>query len=196
MSMCEPNERNYKVCFLGPTAVGKTSIIHSYLNQELSSIDPTIAAISNEISIAFDMNIIKLSISDTAGQEAFRSITPIYYRNADCIVFVFDVTERQSLTDLKRYIQEVKDNMRMPMTVLVANKIDLTDGRVVSQEKIKKIKEKYEMTYFIETSAITKSNINELFELIAGYFAEESYHKVDSGISIDIEQKQASSSCC
>ena len=106
---------------------------------------------------------VKLQIWDTAGQERFRAITTSYYKGAQCIVIVYDLTDRDSFNHLKNWMADIdkfaKDGV---MKILVGNKADLDHKRVVSNEEGKDFAKAYQMEY-IETSAKDSSNIDSLF---------------------------------
>jgi small GTP-binding protein len=87
---------------------------------------------SRIIEIEHDTNV-KLQIWDTAGQEAFRSVTRSYYRGAICVILVYDITRRKSFTNIKKWLEDVKDyGYNKVLTVLIGNKSDLDDKRQVS----------------------------------------------------------------
>ncbi len=106
---------------------------------------------------------VKLQIWDTAGQERFRAITTSYYKGAQCIAIVFDLTERDSFDHLKNWMTDIdkfaKDGV---MKILVGNKADLDHKRTVSNEEGKHFAKVHQMEY-IETSAKDSSNIDCLF---------------------------------
>ena len=127
-----PNEnmvRDYKIIIIGDSLVGKTSIIQRYVNNQFQDQEPTIGVdyhkkvISLESSKMPDsfkgsmnddahldkiMENIKLSLHDTAGQERFRNVTRSYYRNADAVLIVYDITDANSFKSLKEWLNEIK----------------------------------------------------------------------------------------
>ena len=123
--------RSFKVTTLGDSGVGKSSIINYYTQ---GYFDPSV---SSTIGAAFktkrynidDRNTVTLELWDTAGQERFRSILPMYLRNADAIVLVFDVNNTLSLENLKtQWLPLIEDNKNRiaphAVKVIIANKID------------------------------------------------------------------------
>lgn len=104
-------------------------------------------------------NNVKLQIWDTAGQENFRSISRSYFRSAAGALLVYDVTCMISFQSLETWVQEVRYNANETITmVLVGNKCDMEDKRVISQEKGRAFAKEHGML-FIETSAISSSNV-------------------------------------
>ena len=98
-----------------------------------------------------------MQIWDTAGQERFRTLTASYYRGAQGIIIVFDVTDRETFENVRQWMQEIERFANENVCkVLVGNKCDLTDKRMVSKEEGDELAKTYGIPY-IETSA--KSNI-------------------------------------
>lgn len=113
-----------------------------------------------------------LSIGDTAGQERFRTITSAYYRGADGIIMVYDVTSQESFDHVEEWLSEV-DRYANENTakLLVGNKADLTESKQVTEEVAQRFAEKLGIS-FLETSAKTATNVDAAFltmskELIA-----------------------------
>lgn len=131
----------------------------------------------NSIGVDFKLkNIIsnnkkvKLQIWDTAGQERFKTITTSYYKGAQAIVIVYDVTDQDSFDHLKNWMSDIdKFAKEGIMKILVGNKVDLTEKRVISTEQGKDFARKYGIEY-IETSAKVANNIDELFQSAAKTF--------------------------
>lgn len=112
--------------------------------------------------------MIKLQIWDTAGQERFRTITSSYYRGAHGIIVVFDVTDQESFNNVKQWLNEIdryaNENVNK---LLVGNKCDLEDKRVVEQSTAQAFAEEIGIPY-IETSAKNATNVEEAFMTMAG----------------------------
>ncbi|KAM7499498.1 hypothetical protein LguiA_023912 [Lonicera macranthoides] len=110
-----------------------------------------------------DGKTIKLQIWDTAGQERFRTITSSYYRGAHGIIVVYDVTDQDSFNNVKQWLSEIdryaSENVNK---LLVGNKCDLTDKRVVSNETGKALADEIGIP-FMETSAKNATNVEQAF---------------------------------
>jgi len=127
----------------------------------------TAAAFLTQTVKRSDDNKVKLEIWDTAGQERYKSLAPMYYRNAHCAIVVYDITEKDSLENAKSWIRELQRHADSNIIiVLVGNKLDLADTREIPTEEGEKYAE-IEGLLFLETSAKTPTNITELFDTIA-----------------------------
>ena len=114
-------------------------------------------------SIEVDNKIIKLQIWDTAGQERFRTITTSYYKGAQGIVIVYDISDLNSFEHVKSWMNDIdKFAKEGVFKILVGNKSDLVDKRQVSKEKGKQLADSYGIP-FLETSAKNNENIEKLF---------------------------------
>jgi small GTP-binding protein len=103
-----------------------------------------------------------LQLWDTGGQERYKSLIPAYLKNTNCAVFIFDVTSRDSFTNLKNWIKIFEDNRpEDAATIILGNKIDLP--RRVSQAEAKEQARISDMPYF-EVSAKTAENLEKFFE--------------------------------
>jgi len=136
-----------------------------------------------------DDQVISLKIYDTAGQERFRSIGRAYYRGADGIILVYDVTNLQSFENIKAWDEELKAYAKAKACILLGNKSDLLDKRAVTVEQGKKLASKLGYI-FLETSAKTASNVEEAVITLARNIREKtnppnSLQKSDS-ISIKV----------
>lgn len=159
-----------KVVFLGNASVGKTSIIHRFIHKNFfSSSQPTIGAAFVTSIVKVNDTDVRLNIWDTAGSERYRTLVPLYYRNANVAVIVFDLSDYSSFTDSLKWLEELDT----PHVFLVGNKFDIKsfDTEFILKEK--------NLT-FIEVSAKTGLFIDELFYQIAS--------KLQSHPSIDLEQ--------
>ena len=111
-----------------------------------------------------DGKIIKVQIWDTAGHERFRSITYSYYRGANAIIIVFDLSDKKSFINIIEWLKQIEKHAKENVfKFLVGNKSDLIDERKVTYEEAKKYADEHDLPY-IETSAKEGININELFD--------------------------------
>eukprot|EP01124_Arcella_intermedia_P023692 TRINITY_DN3817_c0_g1_i1.p1 TRINITY_DN3817_c0_g1~~TRINITY_DN3817_c0_g1_i1.p1 ORF type:complete len:143 (+),score=32.08 TRINITY_DN3817_c0_g1_i1:235-663(+) len=109
-------------------------------------------------------HLIKLQIWDTAGQERFRSITHSYFRGAQGYILVYDVTQRNTFNHIRYWLSEIRNHGREGFyTIIVGNKTDMNDRRVVSTEEGKAFAME-QATDFLETSAKDGQNVQILFE--------------------------------
>lgn len=110
--------------------------------------------------------IVKFQVWDTAGQERYRSITQGYYREANGVVLIFDITSKQTFINVSNWINELKQKTEKVKIILVGNKSDLADIRTVKQEDAAQYAKKIGVKYF-ETSAKESINILEVFKQMA-----------------------------
>ena len=157
-----------KLVLLGEAAVGKSSIVLRFVSNDFSeNKEPTIGAAFLTQRVNIDDHIIKFEIWDTAGQERFASLAPMYYRNAQAALVVYDVTKPQSFIKARHWVKELHEQASKDIIIaLIGNKIDLLDDdpdeRKVSKEEAEKLAEEENLLFF-ETSAKTAVNINEVF---------------------------------
>nr|CDI70184.1 Rab GTPase [Echinococcus granulosus] len=125
-------EKPIKILFVGDSAVGKTSIMKRFADQKFDeSITPTIGVDFTPSKIEVDGQVYTLSfwVGDTAGAEAngMTALQPLFYRNAEGVLLVYDVTRRESFDDIKSWDENVEYYTNNPNVVkmLVGNKIDL-----------------------------------------------------------------------
>ena len=151
---------------LGSSTVGKSSFITRYAKKFVpEKIYATIGIdFQNTNLTLFDKKIL-LKLYDTAGQEKFRSLSRQYYKNADGILLMFNIADRQSFKDIEKWMKEIKDNIDVKSIVLllIGNKCDLEEERKISKEEAIEMAEQNDM-YYYETSARTGQNVNESIE--------------------------------
>ena len=156
----------FKILLLGDSAVGKTSLLTKYVNNTFQ--EQHIATIGVEYKdkyiIKNDFNI-RLQIWDTAGQERFHSISKNLYRGTNGVLFVYDITSKESFDNLKHWIKEFQDVEGDIKGVILGNKYDLKEERVIQEKDVINFSEQYQMPY-LETSAKDNINVKEGFELM------------------------------
>ena len=159
-------ELNYKLLFLGETSVGKTSLLLRYTENKFDSSLPTVGVDVKYKYLTYENKKIRLEIWDTAGQERFRGIAKNYFRGAHAIIFVFDITNKDSFHKLKAWMNDAKQNINDYTELVIAeNKIDLEEKRNVTKEVIKDFGEKNNLEIF-STSAKSGEGINEIFSYL------------------------------
>eukprot|EP01103_Thecamoeba_quadrilineata_P020754 TRINITY_DN908_c0_g1_i1.p1 TRINITY_DN908_c0_g1~~TRINITY_DN908_c0_g1_i1.p1 ORF type:complete len:164 (-),score=28.67 TRINITY_DN908_c0_g1_i1:171-662(-) len=115
---------------------------------------------------------VKLLITDTAGQERFRTLTSSYYRNADAIIVAYDITDPESFGDVEGHLAEGTRYSQRSEKFLVGNKIDLPN-KAISTEQGKALADKLNIPFF-ETSAKNGTKVDQLFETVAQKLLESS----------------------
>ena len=159
----------YKVLLLGDSTVGKTCFLLRYCDKTFEDAHLTTVGLDYRLKSMVLKNgkNVKLQIWDTAGQDRFRAITKNYYKGANGIILIYDVTNLQSYENVKNWIAQIKESASQNVIVyLVGNKIDVKEeDRCVKTEDGKKIAEEFNLPFF-ESSAKIGININEIFEQI------------------------------
>ena len=167
----ETKEFEIKICLLGDVNVGKTSIASRFCKNSFNeNYINTIGGAYQQQNIVLNNGAkIKLHIWDTSGQDRFRSMTNLYYRDAQVAILTYDVTNEQSLESLNYWLNELNDKVEIDNMVLclAGNKSDIESSkRQVSTAKGKAFAEEHNMIFY-ETSAKTGAGVKELFQAIA-----------------------------
>eukprot|EP00630_Chrysocystis_fragilis_P003728 CAMPEP_0197388546 /NCGR_PEP_ID=MMETSP1165-20131217/1137_1 /TAXON_ID=284809 /ORGANISM="Chrysocystis fragilis, Strain CCMP3189" /LENGTH=203 /DNA_ID=CAMNT_0042913893 /DNA_START=203 /DNA_END=814 /DNA_ORIENTATION=- len=167
-SSSRPFDLQIKLLMIGDSAVGKTSLLLRYANDTFSSTFITTIGIDFKIkTIDLDGKRVKLQIWDTAGQEQFRTITRSYFRGAQGIVLVYDITDRGTFNSVRSWMSQINDHADAQVNrVLIGNKCDFESARQVSIEEGQRLAEEYGVNFF-ETSAKNDVNVTECFTTIA-----------------------------
>jgi len=155
-----------KLIVVGNQGTGKSCILNRFVNETFEeNYQATIGLDFQSKNVTIHDQDVRLILYDTAGQEKFRSLIPMYIREAQIILLIYDITDRESFDSMPKWIQEVLQVKNSEAVfVLIGNKIDLEDKRQISFEEGKKFAE--ENNYiFQEVSAKTGDNFEKLFEV-------------------------------
>lgn len=161
------SERGYKVVLLGDSGTGKTSIIQYMIKDSPQfNVQPTVVCQGNSVTIRTDTEEVDLRVWDTAGQEVYRSIVPIYIRDTTAALLVYDVTDKQSFSSLEKWYSILMEEATTDVYIyIVCNKIDLTNV-VVSNEKAEELANRLKGKLF-KVCALDGTGIKELFKQVA-----------------------------
>lgn len=159
---------------IGDTQVGKSCIIERFTNNKFkSNTSPTIGAAFQTRAVNTERGTVTLQIWDTAGQEKYRALAPLYFRAVDVAVLCFDVGNINSFMSLGVWIEELKHKAPEHAKIVFAgNKVDVGNERVVEREKAAECAESNGAVGYMEVSAKTGDGIEELFELVANAYLD------------------------
>ncbi|MFX0021582.1 MAG: Rab family GTPase [Candidatus Hermodarchaeota archaeon] len=158
----------FKICIVGDFGVGKTTLLHQYLERRFTpNVATTIGSnfFVKRLKIPNVEGLITLQIWDLAGQQHFKWVRQEFYKGAKGIVFVFDLTNRktfESLLDWKEEVEKVIDGFSC---VLVGNKADLLDNehKLINEEESNNLRQHLSANEYFETSAKSGNNVKEFF---------------------------------
>ena len=162
------NIYRYNIILVGDCSVGKTSIINRFIENRFNrNIKNTINIEFRIKSIKLDSNtVVDLKIWDTCGQEKFHSITRNFYHEADGIFIVFDLGNYKSFSNIKIFLKDINEicNAQNKSIMIIGNKNDIpNDEQKVKDKDIRKILEKNSEIKFLDVSARSGNNINDMF---------------------------------
>jgi small GTP-binding protein len=157
----------YKVLIVGNSGVGKTAFLMRYCDDNFSQSFVATVGIDFKVKNMYRQDKrIKLQIWDTAGQERYRTITTAYYRGAMGFILMFDLTNEESFHAVKGWAATIQDlSWENARAVLVGNKSDLTDSRIVSEEQCQELSQTLGFEFF-EASAKDGNNVKGVFEYL------------------------------
>ena len=180
LDICE--NYNFKFVIIGNHEVGKTSLIRQFVQRKFShDYRATIGLNIFAHNFDFQGNEINVQLWDIGAQQYFKRFRKIYYNGAEAAFIVFDITNRESFEKVKDWYKEINqliDEINIPI-VIVGNKDDLAEQRVISTAEGEALAKSFSETglSYIETSALTGSNVKDAFELIAYHYIIKSKKK-------------------
>ena len=171
----------YKVLLLGDSTVGKTCFLLRYCDKTFQEAHLSTIGLDYRLKTMQLKNgkNIKLQIWDTAGQDRFRAITKNYYKGANGIILIYDVTNLQSYENVKNWISQIREEANPNVVIYLAgNKVDVSEqDKLVKTEDGKKTADEYKLPFY-ETSAKNGVNINEIFEDLVEVI-DDTYSKLE-----------------
>ena len=203
--MIGENELTVKAVLLGESGVGKTSIISRFIDNSFEkNKKSTTGADYTGKTMYFDEyggKKIKFEIWDTAGQEIYRSLTKIFYKDAKIAVLVYDITKRETFEELKKYwYNQIKESATPDIIIAIAaNKCDLYEDEKVKEEEGREFAKEIG-AYFKLTSAFLNSGIEELFKTIGVKFLDDYINNLNNEEYINgkkkLKNKNEKKGCC
>ena len=155
-----------KTVIVGDAGVGKTCIAKRAFSGQFDQFsEPTMGSDFHEGIIETETRKFRFEIWDTAGQEVYRSLAPVFFKDAVIAILMYDVTKPSTLETLDEFYNVIQDRAPNCFCAVVGNKIDLP--RVVKAEQGQEYAKKIGSTLFMETSALTGEGVNDLFQALA-----------------------------
>mmetsp|Transcript_23589 Transcript_23589/g.35331 ORF Transcript_23589/g.35331 Transcript_23589/m.35331 type:complete len:206 (+) Transcript_23589:89-706(+) len=163
----------FKLVIIGDAGVGKSSLLLRFTEDNFSTnYISTIGVDFRFRTLNIKKKIVKLQIWDTAGQERFRTITSAYYRGADGVILVYDVTSMDSFKHVEDWLEQVnKYASEDTAKLIVGNKADLVEDKKVRSEEALEFGKKFNIDV-IETSAKTADNVDKAFNRLGEQLIE------------------------
>jgi Ras-related protein Rab-8A len=191
-----------KLLMIGDSGVGKTCLLLRYANDSYSPTFITTIGIDFKIkNIQLGGKRVKLQIWDTAGQERFRTITTSYFKGAQGILLVYDVTDRKTFQAIGNWISQIKNHADVNVNrVLIGNKCDMVEERAVSTAEGQALATQFEMEFY-ETSAKQDIAVEKAFirlaEQVKERVANGDFTSGSGGTKITLQSgKPKPAACC
>uniref|UniRef100_A0A4Y0BRU7 Ras-related protein Rab-18 n=1 Tax=Anopheles funestus TaxID=62324 RepID=A0A4Y0BRU7_ANOFN len=195
------SKKKLKILMIGDRGVGKTCLTMRFTQDKFScNEEATLGLCIETKTLYIDGVKVKLAIWDTAGQERFRTVSPSYYRDAQGVILVYDVTQSGTLYNLESWFNELDtygtyDNM---VKIVVGNQID-QENRTISRDEGFRFAQNHGVM-FTETSAKTGEGINDAFEEVVRKIMKTDglWEQNDDAETVDLHTRPepAKSSCC
>jgi small GTP-binding protein len=206
--MNKENQNKFKVVLVGDPCVGKTAILNRFIHNTFKKeYNCTIGVEFWVKSVNCNDTVVDLQIWDTCGQERYRTITKQYYREVNGCILAFDLTKKETFENIKNWLKDIQEHgTKIKNIVLVGNKLDLAEERIVSQKEVEDIIDSQNLVYF-EVSAKSGENVFTCFDRIAELMLENKQNEIRKGlqkgdyaknnsISLDNHPEKKKKKCC
>ncbi|XP_005091033.1 ras-related protein Rab-37 isoform X3 [Aplysia californica] len=200
-SLTETYDMSCKVMLIGDSGVGKTCILVRFKDGTFlsGSFISTVGIDFRNKVVDVEGTKVKLQIWDTAGQERFRSITRAYYRDANALLLLYDVTSKTSFDNIRAWLGEINDYAQDDVVImLLGNKCDSSGNRVVRKEDGERLAREYGVA-FMETSAKTGVNVDLAFMAVARDLKMKKTRRPNEPkfcVADYVEQEKKQTGCC
>ncbi len=201
MTEGETKEFSYKILLLGDSTVGKTCFLKRFTDGTFQ--DAYLSTIGYDFKFK-NLTLkngkeVRIQVWDTAGQERFRTISRAYYKGAHGVILMYDVTNQKTFNNIKRWLEEIKKEASNRICLLlIANKIDMKEERIVSIEDGENLAKDNDLQ-IIEASAKEDINVSEAFQKIAEDIVIKNSDISKNNIKLqksNQESKNAKKGCC
>lgn len=192
----------FKILVIGDSGVGKSCLLVRFTSGKFEELSPTVGVDFRTKFVEYHGNRVKLTIWDTAGQERFRTLTSSYYRGAQGIIYVYDVTRAEtfdSVSDLWMKEVDLYSTVEGAVQMIVANKVDKESEREVSTRDGMALARRHGCL-FVETSAKANIAVGQAFEELVLKILDTpsllSTTTTAGRLTMNQAQAQSTSSCC
>ncbi|CAC5393386.1 RAB15 [Mytilus coruscus] len=179
-----------RLLLVGETGVGKTCLLCKYINQDFISAHISTIGIDFKMkTLQIDDRIVKVQIWDTAGQERFESITKQFYRRAQGVLLVYDMSSRSSFEAIPKWLAYVEQFCKEDVSVmLLGNKCDREDRRQVTTKEASQFAKDHGIM-FSETSAKNSNNLEKAFlDMCTNIIESQEQQAAESRSSISLDE--------
>ncbi|CAL8303599.1 unnamed protein product [Lota lota] len=191
----------HKTILVGDSGVGKTSLLVQFDQGKFipGSFSATVGIGFTNKEVTVDNVKVKLQIWDTAGQERFRSVTHAYYRDAQALLLLYDITSKTSFDNIRAWLTEIHEYAQRDIVImLLGNKADMAGERAIKRDEGENLAREY-CVPFMETSAKTGVNVELAFISVAKELKRRAVRRPDEltfQIHQYVEAEEQKSSCC
>ncbi|XP_035520196.1 ras and EF-hand domain-containing protein homolog [Morone saxatilis] len=192
-----PPDRLFKIVLVGNSSVGKTSLLRRFCDDSFHPGTSATVGIDYSVkTITVDNSQVALQMWDTAGQERYRSITKQFFRKADGVVVMYDITVEQSFTAVRQWLTSVKESAGEDITImLLGNKTDKEIERQVQKEVGERLSKDCQMTFY-ECSACSGHNVVESMVHLARILKEQEDREKEKTVQLVSSPSEKKRSCC
>ena len=187
-----------KIVVIGDPRVGKSCIGLRYVQGTFDSQSTTTicSAFLTKI-VQTSSSSVRFQIWDTAGQEQYKSLAPTYYRSAGVAIIVFSVTSEESFSSVPQWCADVREKSSEKIKIIiVGNKIDLEDQRIISSDQIEELAKNVRADEFVECSAKTGIGVDRLFQMVLKVSEDGANYMETIGETQAKTQIEPTGSCC
>lgn len=188
----------FKLLLIGDSGVGKTCVLFRFSDDAFNTTFISTIGIDFKIkTVELNGKKIKLQIWDTAGQERFHTITTSYYRGANGIMLVYDITNPKSFDNISKWLRNIEEHASEDVErMLLGNKCDMEEKRMISKERGEQISREHGIKFY-ETSAKNNINIEKAFITLATDILNKTPSKeAESTNPFPQQQRPQSKGCC
>ncbi|XP_068459009.1 EF-hand calcium-binding domain-containing protein 4B isoform X1 [Clinocottus analis] len=192
-----PPDRLFKIVLVGNSSVGKTSLLRRFCDGCFHPGTSATVGIDYSVkTIAVDNSQVALQLWDTAGQERYRSITKQFFRKADGVVVMYDITSVQSFTAVRQWLTSVKEGAGEDIpTLLLGNKTDKETERQVQKGVGERLAKDCQLTFY-ECSACSGHNVMESMIHLARILKEQEDREKEKTVQLVGGPSEKKRSCC